>query len=86
MKNHVHCQPIPGATIGKIKEKIVMYDLSQLKNIIIYCGGNDAAKSDIPNAFRKEYESLLQNIKRRNQDCKLFLCGSSPRGNVIEKQ
>ena len=55
IKNKVHCQPIPGATIDKIKEKIMMYDLSQFKNIIIYCGGNDAAKSDIPSDFRKEY-------------------------------
>ena len=82
MKNYVHCQPIPGATVGNIKEKIVMYDLSQFKNIIIYCGGNDAAKSDIPTAFRNEYESLIQDIKSKNQDCELFLCGSSPRGDV----
>ena len=82
MKNYVHCQPIPGATIGKLKENIVMYDLGRFKNIFIYCGGNDAAESDIPTAFRNEYESLLQDIKSKNQACELFLFGSSPRGDV----
>ena len=82
MKNFVHCQPVPGATIDKLKEKISMYDLSQFKDIIIYCGGNDAAKSDSPNSFRKEYENFLQHIRSKNSDCELFLCGSSPRGDV----
>ena len=82
MKNYVHCQPIPGATISRIQEKISMYDLNRFQNIIIYCGGNDAAKADSPNSFRKDYETLIEYIRSKNSDCELFLCGSSPRGDV----
>ena len=82
MKNYVHCQPVPGATISRIQEKISMYDLNLFKNIIIYCGGNDAVKSDSPSSFRKDYETLIEYIQSKNPDCEMFLCGSSPRGDV----
>ena len=82
LKNNVHCQPVPGATIIQIKEKITMYDLSQFQNIIIYCGGNDSAKSDNTDSFKKAYEQLLQYIRSKNPDCKLYLCGSCPRGDA----
>ena len=51
LKSHVHCQPIPGATINKVNEKISMYDLNKFINII-YCGGNDSAESEKPGQFQ----------------------------------
>ena len=82
LKNYVHCQPIPGATINKVKEKITMYDLSEFKNIIIYCGGNDSADSEDLEVFKNSYEDLLQYIRSKNPDCTLFLCNSCPRGDT----
>ena len=82
LKSYVHCQPIPGATINKVKEKISMYDLNQFKNIIIYCGGNDSAESENPDNFKTAYEQLLQDIRNKNPDCKLYLCNSCPRGDT----
>ena len=82
-KNFVHSRSVPGATIDRIRENTSMYDLSQfIKDIIIYCDGYDAAKSDSPNSFKKEFERLLQHIRSKNSDYELFLCGSSPRGDV----
>lgn len=82
LKSYVHCQPIPGATINKVKEKISMYDLNQFKDIIIYCGGNDSAESENSDNFKTAYEQLLQDIKNKNPDCKLYLCNSCPRGDT----
>ena len=68
LKSYGHCQPIPGARINKVKEKISMYDLSQFKHIIIYCGGYDSAESENSDSFRKAYEFLLQYIRSKNSD------------------
>ena len=69
LKDTVHCQPFPDATIKTIKDKISMFDIAKFKNVVIYVGGNDAAQSDNTEMFvkrpyniNKREEQRLQNI------------------------
>ena len=82
LKNNVHCAPFPGATIDVINRNITMYDLTQFKNVIIYCGGNDSARSNNMEHFKKGYDTLLNHIKNINPGCKVYVCSSCPRGDT----
>ena len=82
LKNNVHCAPFPGATIDIISKNISMYDLTQFKNVVIYCGGNDSAKPNNVENFRKGYDTLLKFIKNKNPECMVYLCSSCPRGDT----
>ena len=82
LKNNVHCAPFPGATIDIINKNISMYNLTQFKNVIIYCGGNDSATPDKMEHFKKGYETLLKFIKTKNAECMVYMCNSCPRGHT----
>ena len=82
LKDDVHCQPLPGATIEIIKDKISMFDISKFKNVVIYVGGNDAANSDNTETFIKRYKDVITSIKKKNKDCRIYLCSSCPRGDA----
>lgn len=45
LKNNVECQPISGATIDSLTEKLHIYDLKSFKEIIIYVSGNDVSQN-----------------------------------------
>ena len=64
----MRCAPYPGATIDTIYRYISMYDLTQFKSIIIYCGGNDSTKPDKMKSFKHGYDTLLKFIKNKNPD------------------
>ena len=78
----MHCAPFPGATIDTIYRNISMYDLTQFKSIIIYCGGNDSTKPDKMKSFKDGYDTLLKFIKNKNPECMVYLCSSCPRGDT----
>ena len=82
LKNNVHCAPFPGATIDTIYRNISMYDLTQFKSIIIYCGGNDSTKPDKMKSFKDGYDTLLKFIRNKNPECMVYLCSSCPRGDT----
>ena len=81
LRDNVHCQPFPGATIKTIKDKISMFDLSKFRNVVIYVGGNDSAQSDDTELFVKHYKDLIALIKEKNSGCRIYLCSSCPRGD-----
>ena len=78
----MHCVPFPGATIDIISKNISMYDLTQFKNVVIYCDGNDSAKPNNVENFRKGYATLLKFIKNKNPECMVYLCSSCLRGDT----
>ena len=82
LRNNVYCQPIPGANINTIMEKIELFDLTKFGNIIIYVGGNDASRINDMEQFETQYKKLISLIRGKNQDCKIYLCGSCPRGDA----
>lgn len=82
LRDNVHCQSFSGANIRTIKDKISMFDLTKFRNVVIYVGGNDAAKSDDNELFVKHYQDLTKLIKEKNSDCRIYLCSSCPRGDT----
>ena len=81
---HVTIQPFPGATVETIWNKIVMYNLVQFKSVVIYVGGNDAARSRDPDMeyFEEKYDQLIKYIKTQNPSCDIYLCNMCPRGDA----
>ena len=86
LKRSVECQPIPGATLEKLLEKIKIYDLKNFENIIIYVAGNDASQKKDIEYIEEKYEQLINYIKSKNPTVTIYLCGVCPRGDtsVIE--
>lgn len=82
LRNNVHCQPFPGATIDTIINKIDLFDLSKFGSIVIYVGGNDSPKIRDTESFETQYRELITLIREKNSDCKIYLCGSCPRGDT----
>lgn len=84
LAKHVIAQPFPGATVETIMTKITMYNLRQFGSVVIYVGGNDAARSRDPDMeyFEKKYDQLINYIKQQNPICEIYLCNMCPRGDV----
>ena len=82
LKNGVHCQSFSGATVSMIQEKIKMFDLSEFHNVVIYVGGNDSGNPVNMANFKDNYSKLLDYIRSKNTTCKIFVCGSCPRGDT----
>ena len=59
-------------------KKIELFDgqLTKFGNIIIYVGGNDASWIKDMEPFETQYRKLISLICGKNQDCKIYLCGS----------
>ena len=82
LRNNVHCQPFPGATVDTIINKIDLFDLSKFGSIVIYVGGNDSPKIRDTEQFETQYRELITLIREKNSACKIYLCGSCPRGDA----
>ena len=78
----MNCQPFPGATVDTIIKKIDLFDLSKFGSIVIYVGGNDSPKIRDTEQFETQYRELITLIREKNSDCKIYLCGSCPRGDA----
>lgn len=59
-----------------------MYDLNTFSNVIIYCGGNDAANKTDIELFEERYDQLLTKIEEANSECRVYICSVAPRGDV----
>ena len=50
--------------------------------ISIYVGRNDSANSSSMENFKDSYSKLLDFMKNKNSNCKIFVCCSCPRGHT----
>ena len=84
LSRNVTTQPFPGATVEIILNKLVMYNLGQFESVIIYVGGNDAARSQDPDMeyFEEKYDQMIKYIKNQNPNCDIYLCNMCPRGDT----
>ena len=82
LTNYVECHSIPGATIDTIIDKLQIYDLKKIANIIVYVGGNNASNKTDPEYFEEKYKQLITSVKNSNSNSKIFLCTSCPRGDT----
>ena len=79
LKNYVHCNGISGATAETVREKMVVYNLKNFTNVIIYVGGNDVSNGSNVESVEETYDQLLQYIKDTNGDINITLCTICPR-------
>lgn len=82
LNTNVECQPIPGATIDMVIDKIHLFDLTKFDNTVVYVGGNDSSQHADPEFFEMKYDQLISHIKTKNPDCAIYLCTSCPRGDT----
>ena len=82
LMSRVECQPVPGATIDSIIDKLQILDLIKFDNLVVYVGRNDSSgQSDIEH-FEHKYQQLILLVKEKNSRCNIFLCSSCPRGDT----
>ena len=79
MRNKVECQPISGASVDLLLEKVQIYDLKKSQNIIIYVSGNDASQNINIEYIEEKYEQLVCLIEN---DIDIYLCSICPRGDT----
>ena len=81
LKENVHRDGIPGASVDCILKEVKVFDLSQFSHIIIYVGGNNASKGTDTEYFEEKYDQLLDYIQNKNNKCKVLVVSSCPRGD-----
>ena len=74
LRNKVECQPISGASVDLLLEKVQIYDLKKFQNIIIYVSGNDASQNIDIEYIEEKYEQLVCLIKNKNSTINIYLC------------
>ena len=82
LRNKVECQPISGASVDLLLEKVQIYDLKKFQNIIIYVSGNDASQNIDIEYIEEKYEQLVCLIKNKNSTINIYLCSICPRGDT----
>ena len=73
---------ISGGNIDKISSQIKVYDIRKFSHVIIYVGGNDASSGTDVEYFEEKFDQVIQHIKESNNQCKIVLCTSCPRGDT----
>ena len=79
LRNKVECQPVSGASVDLLLEKVQIYDLKKSQNIIIYVSGNDASQNIDIEYIEEKYEQLVCLIKN---DINIYLCSICPGGDT----
>ena len=89
LKNNVDCRSFSGATISTLMEKIQLYDLKSIQDIVLYIAGNDASQTHRADTMLGEkvqieyienrYEQLITHIKDKNPNINIYLCSLCPR-------
>ena len=91
LKNNVYCRSFSGATISTLMEKIQLYDLKSIQDIVLYIAGNASqthhADTMLGEKVQKEYienryEQLITHIKDKNQNINIYLCSLCPPGDT----
>ena len=70
----------PGATIGKLQNRLKQFDISKCETVIIHVGGNDADEGVDLDNFRDQYSSLLDDVASDNR--RIIVSGLLPRDSV----
>ena len=59
-----------------------VYDIRKFSHLMIYIGGNDASNGVDIESFEHAYGQLIQYIKDSNEQCKIIICNTCPRGDT----
>ena len=73
---------ISGGNIDKITAQMKVYDIKKFCHVIVYVGGNDASSGTDIKYFEEMFDQLIQYIKEANNQCRVILCNTCPRGDT----
>ena len=59
-----------------------VYDIKKFSHVIVYVGGNDASSGTDIEYFEEMFDQLIQYIKEANNQCRVILCNTCPRGDT----
>ena len=74
---------ISGGNIDKVSTQMKVYDLKKFSHVVLYVGGNDASSGSDIEYFKEMYDQMIQYVKESNNQCKIILCSSCPRGTQV---
>lgn len=81
-KDNVHKHTISCDTIQTVMEDTELYDITNLKAVIIYIGGNDSAGKGNLGQFENDYGQFISTIKSRKPGIQLVLCKLASSGDT----
>ena len=81
LKRNVIKNGISGGNIDRLTSQVKVYDIRKFSHLIIYIGGNDASNGVDIESFEHAYDQLIQYIKDSNEQCKIIICNTCPRGD-----
>ena len=62
LNDNTAVRTVPGATIHKIKNKLLDLNIDKCETVILHVGGNDADQGDDLDTFRENFEELLDIV------------------------
>ena len=82
LKQNVIKKGISGGNIDRLTTQVKIYDIRKFSHLIIYIGGNDASNGTDIEYFKHAYDELIQYVKDSNEQCKIIICNTCPRGDT----
>ena len=73
---------ISGAKVDDVSTQIKVYDFSKISHVILYVGGNDASSGTDVEYFEEIFDQLIQYIQDANNQCRIIICNTCPRGDT----
>ena len=80
LKQNTTVRSFPGARTDTLAEKLLNYDISNCKTIILHVGGNDADNGMDLDSFSDSYVELLNSLEADNR--RIIVSGLLPRQSV----
>ena len=74
-----------GACVSDVRQTIETLDLTGLQNVIIQAGGNDLSNKRNPEAIKDDFAEIINDIRYRSPDVKVFIGEILPRFDVIQQ-
>ncbi|KAH3713616.1 hypothetical protein DPMN_073409 [Dreissena polymorpha] len=75
LKTDVDVLTCPGKKLNEIQSNLSREIATKYNNIVVYAGGNAAARSTLYN----DVKSLILDIRRKSESCAVYLCTACPR-------
>ena len=80
LDENVEVKSISGGKTWEVGIRLRQWPFIDVKNIVIYIGGNDAASNHSLDKMYNDLRDGIQKVRRDNDDqCKIFLCTVCPR-------
>ena len=79
----VECQPVPGATVDSVFDKLQIFYLTKFDNLVVYVGGNDSSRQSDIEHFEHKYEQLVSLVREKKCNCNIYCVRPAHKGIQI---